>query len=188
MAKKKFEVEQVVETAISLFWKHGYSATSIQTIVNATGLKPGSIYHEFGSKEGLFRQALSGYARKSMANADKTILNSESVLSGIRTLLQGLIESSVGKDYCGCFLIKSQLELASQNDELYTYAVESLKQIETNYATHLNQLFPVQKASLYASQLMMVIFGLRVYGYRKGAQEVMTNTTASLLPWLYETT
>lgn len=186
MAKKKFEVERVIDTAISIFWKHGYAATSIQMIVNETGLKPGSIYHEFGSKEGLFRLALSQYAQQSIENGSRIILESENVLEGIKKLLKGLVESSGTTDYCGCFLIKSQLELASQNDAIYVNAVESLKKIETNYISHLGQIYPTKTATLYASQLMMVIFGLRIYGYQKGAQQKITTTIESLLPWLYE--
>ncbi|BHH85590.1 TetR/AcrR family transcriptional regulator [Desulforhopalus sp. 52FAK] len=185
MAKKKFEIEHVINTAIALFWRQGYAATSIQAIVKETGVQPGSIYHEFGSKEALFKLALTHYAQKTIEDVSRKVNASNDVLEGIRKLLLGLIEASGREDYCGCFLIKSQLELASQNNEIYTYVIESLGEIEEHYASYLNQIYPAATASLYASQLMMVIFGLRVYGYRKGSRETLAKATESLLPWLF---
>jgi len=34
--------------------------------------------------------------------------------------------------------------------------------------------------------LMMVIFGIRVYGYQKNASEVLTDSIQRFLPWLTE--
>lgn len=49
-----FDEEQVVAQASDLFITHGYEATSIDEIVEATGLHRGSLYKAFGSKRGLF--------------------------------------------------------------------------------------------------------------------------------------
>lgn len=54
MARAQFDRDDVIGKSIKLFWKNGYSASSMQQVVKATGLKPGSIYLAFGNKEGLF--------------------------------------------------------------------------------------------------------------------------------------
>ena len=43
----------VINAATDLFAAHGYSATSVAAIAAASGVKSASIYHAFGSKEGL---------------------------------------------------------------------------------------------------------------------------------------
>jgi len=44
-----------------VFWKKGFDATSMKDLEEATRLTPGSIYHEFGSKLGMFEGALNQY-------------------------------------------------------------------------------------------------------------------------------
>ena len=43
---------------MNLFWKQGFHATSMQDIVQNVGLSRSSLYESFGSKQGLFDQAL----------------------------------------------------------------------------------------------------------------------------------
>ncbi len=46
---------RLFEAAIPLFARKGYAATSVRDIVRAAGVTAPSLYHHFGSKEGLFR-------------------------------------------------------------------------------------------------------------------------------------
>ncbi|MEC4506357.1 TetR/AcrR family transcriptional regulator [Klebsiella pneumoniae] len=57
--------------AIHVFWRKGFSNTSIKDLEMALDMRPGSIYASFDSKAGLFTQALSVYATH---QADKTAL------------------------------------------------------------------------------------------------------------------
>ena len=59
---RQFDRDGVVETAMNLFWLYGYDATSIQDLVDATGVERGSLYHAFNSKAGLFAAALDHYS------------------------------------------------------------------------------------------------------------------------------
>lgn len=47
---------------MALFWRHGYQATSIQDLVEATGVNRGSLYATFGDKCGLFLAVLDHYS------------------------------------------------------------------------------------------------------------------------------
>ena len=53
--------EASLERALLLFWERGYDRTSIADLSQAIGVGPSSIYNTFGSKEGLFRQAIGRY-------------------------------------------------------------------------------------------------------------------------------
>ncbi|HAS8439899.1 TPA: TetR/AcrR family transcriptional regulator [Vibrio vulnificus] len=184
MAYKKFDIDDVLDKAVTLFWRYGFTTTSMQQIVQATGLKPGSIYHEFGNKEALFKRALSRYTEQSIAATTATLTTQESVLEGIKTILRMLTKEAKNQEYCGCFLIKSQLELSASNDEINKYCIEQLRRIEANYCEFLNNVFDAKTASMYAQQLMLVIFGIRVYAYQYGREQALNETYQSLLPWL----
>lgn len=185
MAKKGFERETVLDNAILLFWQQGFTASSMLQIVQATGLKPGSLYHEFDNKEGLFLASLTRYSERTMGSIRETIEQSDSVTKGIRQILARLIEDTLDKQYCGCFLIKTQLELAAQNNELYQLASKKLADTEDLYGQYLGSQFDPVIAKQYAKQLMMVIFGIRVYGYQGRDKNELTLSVQQLLPWLY---
>ena len=184
MASKKFDLQTVIAQATELFWQQGFAATSVSQLTAATGLKPGSLYNEFGSKEGLFKAALSYYAQNNINAINEKLAQSTLVLTGIERILDGLVQDAHNQDYCGCFLIKSQLELAPQKSALYYDAQHSLKQVEENYFEHLRTEFSEEQAKDYARQLMMVIFAIRVYGYQSEQVTVLQQTYHSLLPWL----
>lgn len=56
---RAFDEQQVLQQAMQVFWEHGYSATTITQLKEATGLNPFSIYSTFGDKRGLFLRALT---------------------------------------------------------------------------------------------------------------------------------
>lgn len=47
-----------IDSAAAVFRRHGYSATSVEDIVQATGVHRGSLYATFGSKRELFLRVL----------------------------------------------------------------------------------------------------------------------------------
>lgn len=66
MARQREFVETLaIDAAAAVFRRHGYAATSIEQIVEATGVHRGSLYSAFGSKRGLFLRVLE---RASMNN------------------------------------------------------------------------------------------------------------------------
>ena len=58
---REFVEAEVVSAAMHVFWQHGYQGTSIQDVVDATGVLPGSLYGAFGDKRQLFVAALDAY-------------------------------------------------------------------------------------------------------------------------------
>lgn len=55
---RNFDENIVIQQCRQVFCTHGYAATSIDDLVEATGLKRGSLYQVFGSKRGIFLKAL----------------------------------------------------------------------------------------------------------------------------------
>src|ERR1700731_1172453 len=51
---KNFSREEVLEKAMPVFWKHGFSDTSLQDLERATGVNKSGLYTEFRDKEDLF--------------------------------------------------------------------------------------------------------------------------------------
>ena len=51
---KEYRRHEVVDVATYVFWDRGYAGTSVENLVEATGLHRRSMYGEFGDKAGLF--------------------------------------------------------------------------------------------------------------------------------------
>lgn len=184
MARAQFDRDEVVDKATQLFWQNGFNGSSMQDVFAATGLKPGSIYLAFGSKEALFKETLSHYAARSLSDIENTLDSAESVEQGICQILMRMLNDSSKADYCSCFLVKSQLELASESEDLHDVAVAQLKKIESLYCRKLEGSCDKKLAASRARSLMLHVFGLRVYGYMKAPRKSMLDGLMTGMPWL----
>ena len=184
MARAQFDRNDVIDKSIVLFWRKGYSGSSIQQVVKTTGLKPGSIYLAFGNKEALFREALERYAQKSIKQIRTTLDAAKSVGEGICAHLERIVRESAREDYLGCFLVKTQLELAAEENALYSFAAAKLGEVEALFRSYLEKEFSQTVSRRRAASIMLHIFGMRVYGYQRGSADRMHQGLREGLPWL----
>ncbi len=182
--RAQFDRDEVINNAIEVFWKNGFSGSSIQQVTEITGLNPGSLYLAFGSKEELFHNALERYARKSITEICRVLDSAEDVDAGICQLFEKLIEETMSSEYCSCFLIKTQLEFAAEGNLLFRSASEKLKEIETVYRSYLAKKYDLETSTTRAVSIMLHIFGLRVYGYQQGSAQRIRKGLREGLPWL----
>ena len=61
---RKFDENEVLERAMALFWEQGYEGTSLTQLRDVTGLSSASLYHAFGSKEGVFERVVAHYVER----------------------------------------------------------------------------------------------------------------------------
>lgn len=184
MAKARFDRGRIIDSAIELFWKNGYNGSSMQQVMDATGLKSGSIYYSFGNKEALFREALEQYARSGMERIRKAVNRAPSVGAGICAHLERLAKEAGSKGFKSCFLVKTQLELAAESSELSELAADKLQQVEDLFQQYLEQEYGEALSRERAASIMLHIFGMRVYGCRRDSVESMCLALRQGLPWL----
>ncbi|MGS1009999.1 TetR/AcrR family transcriptional regulator [Achromobacter anxifer] len=116
MRAKEFEPDEIADAAMQVFWQRGYAATSIQDLVESTGLSRSSLYSTFESKHGLYQQALRRYQALTMTNVE--------LLSGpgtpqalIRQLLLRVADDELADGrQRGCLVANATLELAGHDE------------------------------------------------------------------------
>lgn len=64
-----FDREAALSIAMRLFWRKGFSATSLADLTSAMAISPPSFYAAFGSKETLYAEAVGHYATSYGAKA-----------------------------------------------------------------------------------------------------------------------
>jgi AcrR family transcriptional regulator len=58
---REFDRSTAVDCAMRLFWERGFEGTSLDELIGAMGISPSSFYATFGSKQGLFYEAVDHY-------------------------------------------------------------------------------------------------------------------------------
>jgi len=114
---KAFDPDAALESAMKLFLRKGYSATSIQELLQAMGINRSSLYDTFGNKDEVFHQALEHYLKTSgSASSAGTV----PVKTFFRRMLYGLLDRYVGSpDMKGCLVMHAatELEMLPQNSQ-----------------------------------------------------------------------
>jgi TetR/AcrR family transcriptional repressor of nem operon len=105
---KSFDVDEVLDRAVDLFWANGLAATSIEDLVNHLGINRGSLYSTFNSKEELYQRALDRYHQGSMETFRQILADDGRPL---RDRLEGLMAmSATSVNHQGCFMMNTATE------------------------------------------------------------------------------
>ncbi len=109
-----FDREKALETALSLFRRHGYEGVSIAALTRKIGIAAPSLYHAFGSKEGLYREALRRYQGMGLSEA-QTAECTSSYEAARKLLASGIDAVTRGKRPEGCMISSGLLTAAPEN-------------------------------------------------------------------------
>ncbi|MFC3677158.1 TetR/AcrR family transcriptional regulator [Ferrovibrio xuzhouensis] len=133
--EKQFDVDKVLDEIMKAFWARGYEATSMQDLVDCTGVNRGSLYATYGDKHTLFLAALRMYdetVREKMLTAIEARFDPREAIRRI-FLAFSEIASPRGCNR-GCFLTNTALELAAHDAEARRVVAEAQMQIEAFFA------------------------------------------------------
>src|SRR5689334_11488531 len=116
---REFDPGKVLDEAIAVFSRNGYSATSVSDLTAALGLSSGSIYKAFGDKRGVFMAALERYVQVRDRNLEERLATARTGREKIRTVLASYAESSHGEcGRAGCLVVGSAVEFASSDPKI----------------------------------------------------------------------
>jgi len=116
---REFEPDTVLNEAMRQFWERGYRATSIEDLVRATGVKPGSLYAAFpGGKRALFMKSLERYSNLVVPQKVGELESPTASLPQLRAYFDGLVQDLISPEgRMGCLLVNTAIEKAAEDDE-----------------------------------------------------------------------
>jgi TetR/AcrR family transcriptional repressor of nem operon len=117
---REFEPEQVLDSAMRQFWERGYRATSVDDLVRATGVKPGSLYSAFpGGKHALLLGSLDRYSRLIVPQKLRDLDAPGASVAQARAYFDGLVQDLLSDEgRAGCLLVNSAIETAATDPEV----------------------------------------------------------------------
>lgn len=132
---KTFDIEETLGKAMMAFWRHGYEATSMQDLVDCTGVNRGSLYATYGDKRALFLAALRQYdekvRRRLLADVEARLPPREAIRQVFLAFTAGAAEPGGSR---GCFLTNTALELAPHDPEIRRFVARTQAEVEAFFA------------------------------------------------------
>jgi len=117
--KREFDPEQALESAMGVFWEKGYTATSVEDLVEATGVNRYGLYDVYDSKRGLFLAALRRYRERVITEAIAELEQPGAGLEAIHAVFDRIVgRARTGRARYGCLLCNTAEEVAPFDDEV----------------------------------------------------------------------
>ncbi|WP_020539051.1 TetR/AcrR family transcriptional regulator [Lewinella cohaerens] len=148
MRYKEYNANNVLEKSFKLFWANGFRGTSINEIVNVTGVNRFSLYHEFENKKGILYASLNLY-RDRYCQEKLDYLQKEGDLPDI---LKGFYLSFIDENNAipGCYFIHIATELADKDEKVRAIVDTYISEVESR----LNALLQREGISSESSNLL----------------------------------
>ena len=129
---REFEKEAAVEAALAVFWRQGYQATSVQDLVEATGVNRGSLYDTFGDKHGLFLEAVDHYRRHVAARRLARMQEPGPVREKLAGFFDEVIAFSLGEGrLLGCLMTNAAIEMAPHDRDTAAAVAANMAAMES---------------------------------------------------------
>jgi TetR/AcrR family transcriptional repressor of nem operon len=166
---KEFVREEVLATAMDVFWANGYEATSLDDLTRAMRIGRGSLYNEFGDKHTLFIEALDRYRFERFAQLEAVLEASPSARAGIAAVFRRTMDRLWGDgSKRGCLMVNSAAELAGSDPAVAERARQSFDRFAQAFRSSLErgqrdgELDPSLDVRTTASYLAGAFIGLRL--------------------------
>jgi len=124
---REFTESEVLDRALETFWARGYEGTSVQDLVDATGLSRASLYGAFGDKDKLFARVLGHYGARAASLAGE-LQQGPSVRAAVERYLLRSLDAAFGPrdgEPRGCFLQLAAAECQPSHPGVVQAAAEA---------------------------------------------------------------
>jgi AcrR family transcriptional regulator len=114
---RSFDRDLALDQATRVFWEKGYSGASLSDLTAAMGIASPSLYAAFGSKEGLYREAIDRYVS---GNTDFwAVMQAPTARESVEGLLRNAARVfTSGEHPSGCMVIQTAAETCEMSPEL----------------------------------------------------------------------
>jgi AcrR family transcriptional regulator len=133
--------QNIIEKSLQLFCVKGYYNTSINDILEATGLTKGGLYGHFSSKEDIWYAVYDEALGIWRQVVFKGIQSNSSPLERIQTFIENDIKNKLGNDVFegGCFFHSMLVELSGQSVAMSKHILGGFMQLAALLCTWLEQ-------------------------------------------------
>lgn len=137
---QEFDTDKVLSAAMETFWSYGFEGTSMQLLLDSTGLSKSSIYQSFGGKQELFLRCLEQYTLGMKEKLLTELSLNPSGLNFIKsTLLSSAEEAKKPGMPKGCLIMNTATEFAQSNPAVSKYVNKGIETFKSIFHTALKK-------------------------------------------------
>ncbi len=188
---REFDHDRVVDRAVEVFWRKGFDATSIQDLVEATGLNRGSLYNTFGDKAGLFEAVFGRYMATAPTQPVVAAAETGPPRQVIGEFFGRLVELGASDPECrGCLLTNTAAEMAARDKDVAARLAAAFQGLEDalfrliERGQETGEIAPWRDPRALARFLVAAAQGLRITAKinrnRAALENIAETTLASL--------
>ena len=126
-----FDEAEILERARDLFWERGYTATSIQDLERALGIRRSSIYNTFGGKRQLYDRTLAMYQEENLSVLREHLSGTDdlrSALTGLFTRAALRVDADCLTRARGCYMVNVTTEMANACSDALAVITDNRRQ------------------------------------------------------------
>ncbi|GGA46212.1 TetR/AcrR family transcriptional regulator [Paenibacillus physcomitrellae] len=141
---REFDQQQVLDKALDLFWSKGFEKTSIQDLVQHTGVHRGSLYDTFGDKNQLFAACLERFHALYKDHLFLILKESGEPREILEHFFDELISVAMNNDdqRRGCFITNTSMELGSVDTQISSRIGIYFQDMEARFKDFLQRSQP----------------------------------------------
>ena len=186
----EFDRDKALESAMLLFWRQGYNATSLSQLLEAMAISRSSFYAAFTDKRSVYIEALTLFSQRTNSVL-LSVEDDRNPCNAIKNFFEHTLFSVPERRMRrGCMMVNTVLELADVDQGLSILASQKLDEIERAFEVCFERAlesgtFSSQQTAKELAQFVMTINqGLRVSSRKdiskKDLQNILTTTTSVL--------
>ena len=128
---REFDRDHVLDRAVKTFWTKGYSGTSVGDLTQNMGINRPSLYATFGSKHGLFLEAIDRYITTHGNQRIEALCGEPDIIKAVELFFDASIRCVLSKDGPrGCLIASVATEKAASDAQVRDKLSEMFVKIE----------------------------------------------------------
>jgi AcrR family transcriptional regulator len=162
-----FNREEKLKLAMEVFWKKGFSNTSVHDLVDALQINRFSLYNSFGDKKMLYFESLIYYVDKITLPNFEILRSNTASWPEIELYLNQFVERQYVDNF-GCFVQNALIENATDNEQILIKCKQLLDSIEdiiepvVKRAQEENYITNEVDSKMIAKTILVQMQGIRV--------------------------
>ncbi|MEE4013888.1 TetR/AcrR family transcriptional regulator [Roseibium sp. FZY0029] len=168
---RKFDEDVTLDRIMLVFWQHGYAATSLDQIAEATGLNRPSLYAAFGSKKDMYLKVISRFANQMHAHLQEAGQSASGLQPRLKAVMAAAVDLYCGKSsLCnaayGCLAISTLTTEVADDPDFKTMLEKVVQRMDQGFADLIREetrgTVPEAGVRFAAQHLSLILHGLSV--------------------------
>ena len=128
---RAYDPQAAIARAAETFWKAGYAGTSLDDLVEATGINRPSLYAAFGDKRDLYLKTLEHYREEGRALARHALAGEPALRVFLKRFYGHALALYLEGGPRGCYTIGTASTVAAVDDAVRAFLAESMRSTDS---------------------------------------------------------